>query len=204
MKVIECRGADSRVVSEALDTLKQGKIIIYPTDTVYALGCDALNARAVERLCRIKGINPEKNLLSIVCADISQAAEYARIDNRAFTMLKHNFPGPYTFILPAATKLPKVFRGRKSVGVRVPDNEFARALAEALGNPVMTSSVDMGEVDVFEDLDVRAIADDYAGFGDISIAIDTGVTCLGLSTIVDLTDSDTPELVRQGVGSIEF
>ena len=156
MKVTECRGADARAVAEAVEVLKQGKIIIYPTDTVYALGCDALNARAVERLCRIKGLNPEKNLLSIVCADISQAAEYTRIDNRAFAVLKHNFPGPYTFILPAATKLPKVFRGRKSVGVRVPDNEFARALAESLGNPVMTSSVNTENIDAFEKLALEA------------------------------------------------
>lgn len=204
MKVTECRGADARAVAEAVEVLKQGKIIIYPTDTVYALGCDALNARAVERLCRIKGLNPEKNLLSIVCADISQAAEYTRIDNRAFAVLKHNFPGPYTFILPAATKLPKVFRGRKSVGVRVPDNEFARALAESLGNPVMTSSVNTENIDAFEDLDVSVIVDEYSGLNDISLALDGGVTCHGLSTIVNLTDSDTPELVRQGVGSIEF
>lgn len=204
MKVVECRGADARVVAEAVEILKQGKIIIYPTDTVYALGCDALNVRAVERLCRIKNLNPEKNLLSIVCSNISQAAEYVRIDNRAFAILKYNFPGAFTFILPAATKLPKVFRGRKSVGVRVPDNEFARVLAETLGNPVMTSSVSTDSLEAFEDLDARCIADEYDGFADILLTVDSGITCHGLSTIVDLIDSNTPEIVRRGVGNFEI
>ena len=136
---------NDRNLDKAVRALADGEIIIYPTDTLYALGCDALNNRAVERLCRIKGINPDKQLLSVICADISEAAEYARIDNRAFKILKANLPGPFTFILPASTSLPKVFKGRKSVGVRVPDCEVALALARGLGHPVLSTSVEIDD-----------------------------------------------------------
>ena len=122
-----------RYIDETVSALRDGKLIIYPTDTLYAIGCDALNNRAIEKICRIKGINPAKQLLSIVCSDISQAAEYARIDNNAFRLMRSNLPGPFTFILPAATTLPKAFKGRHTVGVRIPDNDIARAIADALG-----------------------------------------------------------------------
>lgn len=123
MRIIKSYGSnpDSRTVAEAAEALRQGQIIIYPTDTLYAFGCDALNNKAIERLCRIKGIDPAKNLLSIVCSDISEAAEYARIDNASFRILRRCLPGAFTFILPASLKLPKVFKGRKSVGIRIPD-----------------------------------------------------------------------------------
>ncbi|MDE6574499.1 MAG: threonylcarbamoyl-AMP synthase, partial [Muribaculaceae bacterium] len=138
MEIIENRGSspDSRIVERAVEALRNGKVIIYPTDTLYALGCDALNARAIEKLCRIKGINPEKNVLSIVCSDLSQAASYARIDNRIYRLLKTYLPGPFTFILPASTSLPKVFKGRKSVGIRIPDCEMARAIAREMDGPI--------------------------------------------------------------------
>lgn len=206
MKIIQCRGADRRAVAEAAASLRDGKIIIYPTDTLYALGCDALNARAVERLCRIKGINPEKNILSIVCSDISQAADYVRIDNRAFRVIKEYLPGPYTFILPAATRLPKVFRNRKSVGIRIPDNIFARALSEELGNPVMSSSVHFSDNDAETDdiADASAIAEKYDGSADIVLAIDGGEGSSVPSTIVDLTESDAPTVVRQGAGEFVY
>lgn len=200
MKIIECRGADRRAVAEAAEALRDGKIIIYPTDTLYAFGCDALNARAVERLCRLKGINPDKNLLSIVCSDISQAAEYTRIDNRAFRSLKEYLPGPYTFILPAATKLPKVFRNRRSVGVRIPDNDFARALAEEMNNPIMSSSVEIADGDV---ADPRMIAEQYDGRQEIGLAIDGGEGSTVPSTIVDLSDSNAPAVIRQGAGEFD-
>lgn len=202
MKTISCRGADRRAIAEAAAALRDGKIIIYPTDTLYALGCDALNNRAVERLCRIKGLNPDKNLLSIVCADISQAAEYARVDNRAFRILKRHLPGPFTFVLPAATRLPKVFKGRRSVGIRIPDNEFALALAEEIGGPIMSSSVPLPDDPELhsEVADPLAIADRLDGYTDIALAIDGGEGGTTGSTVVDITESDTPELVRQGVG----
>jgi len=132
---------NERNIAEAVDIIRSGGIVIYPTDTLYALGCDALNNRAIERLCRIKGLDPARQMLSVVCEGLSQAAEYARIDNRAFRVLKEYLPGPFTFILPASTTLPKVFKGRKTVGVRIPDNDVARALAAGLGNPVLSASV---------------------------------------------------------------
>ena len=105
---------NQRHIDDAVEALRRGEIIVYPTDTFYALGADALNNRAVERLCRLKGINPDKNLLSVVCSGLSQAAEYARIDNRAFRLMKENLPGAFTFILPASSSLPKVFKSRKN------------------------------------------------------------------------------------------
>lgn len=205
MKIIENRGgADRRAVSEALDALQSGHVIIYPTDTLYAFACDALNSRAIERLCRIKGLNPDKNCLSTVCSDISQAAEYARIDNRAFRILKEALPGPYTFILPASTTLPKAFKGRKSVGVRIPDSEFARALAAELGHPVLTSSVPLDDDDLYSAPDGRTLADRYSGNSEIALAIDAGEGSTEPSTVVDLTDSAAPQLIRQGAAPFEW
>ena len=103
---------NERYIDELVDTLRKGGVVVYPTDSMYAIGCDALNNRAVERVCRIKGINPAKQRLSMVCGDISQASDYARIDNNAFRLLKSNLPGPFTFILPASTKLANAFKGR--------------------------------------------------------------------------------------------
>lgn len=190
---------DERSIDTAVQALQRGEVIIYPTDTLYALGCDALNQRAIERLCRIKGINPDKNLLSVVCADISQAAEYARIDNRAFAIIKHYLPGPFTFILPASTKLPKVFKGRKTVGIRVPGCPIARAIASALGNPILTSSASTHDPD--DIVSPEAVAMGYKA--DAALLVDGGEGGMEPSTIVDLTDPDSPEIIRQGAGIFE-
>lgn len=184
----------------ATETLRNGGIIIYPTDTLYAIGCDALNNNAIERICRIKGINPQKTELSIICHDISQAAEYARIDNRAFRMLREYLPGQFTFLLPASTTLPKVFKGRKTVGIRIPDNAIATALAEMLGNPLLTTSVeDDGEGGVIYP---ESLAIQYDGIADL--LIDGGEGSDIPSTVVDITDSSNPEIIRQGAGIIEI
>lgn len=200
MEILEFRGAgvDMRHIARATEALQRGEIIVYPTDTLYALGCDALNVRAVERLCRIKGINPDRQLLSVVCADISQASGYARIDNHAFRVLKANLPGPFTFILPADTRLPKVFKGRKSVGVRVPDCAVARALADTLGHPVLSSSVEIDDVD--EAVEPSSLALYYESTA--SMLLDGGVGGILPSTVVDLTDSSSPEVVRHGAGEL--
>ena len=190
---------DERSIDTAVRTLQRGEVIIYPTDTLYALGCDALNQRAIERLCRIKGINPDKNLLTVVCADISQAADYARIDNRAFAIIKHYLPGPFTFILPASTKLPKVFKGRKTVGIRVPGCTIARAIASALGNPILTSSATTPDPD--DIVSPEAVAMAYKA--DATLLVDGGEGGMEPSTIVDLTDPDSPEVIRQGAGIFE-
>ncbi len=158
---------NEKYLEHAVDTLRSGGIIIYPTDTLYAIGCDALNNNAIERICRIKGINPQKTELSIICHDISQAAEYARIDNRAFKMLKEYLPGPFTFLLPSSTRLPKVFKGRKTVGIRIPDNPIPTAIAGMLGNPILTTSVeDDGEGSLIYP---QSLAIQYDGSADLII-----------------------------------
>ncbi len=195
---------NQRHIDEAVEALRRGEIIVYPTDTFYALGADALNNRAVERLCRLKGMNPDKNLLSVVCSGLSQAAEYARIDNRAFRLMKENLPGAFTFILPASSTLPKVFKSRKTVGVRVPDNAIALAIAENLGNPVMSASVPLGDGDdaLDEVVDPRALGLRYSGTPEVTVVIDGGDGGSEGSTIVDCLDSSSPEIVRQGAASI--
>ncbi len=202
MKRLLFRGetVNSRNIDDAVRILRDGGVVIYPTDTVYALGCDALNNRAIERLCRLKGINLDKQLLSVVCASISQAAEYARIDNRAFRLMKDNLPGPFTFILPSASSLPKVFKGRKSVGVRVPDNAIALALAESLGNPVMTTSVSVENDDDIISPDALELAYRH----DADLLIDAGEGGSVVSTIIDCLDSSAPEILRQGLGDIDL
>ncbi len=202
MKIIENRGGvDRRALQAAVDVIRDGGIVLYPTDTIYALGCDALNNRAIERLCRIKGLNPAKNTLAITCADLSQAAQYARIDNAAFRLLRDYLPGPFTFILPASTALPKAFKGRRTVGIRIPDCDFARAIAAELDSPVMTGTVPVDDEDLLAD--PRALADSLSGLSDIELCIaqDSGGT--EPSTVIDCTDSHNPAVVRQGIGRFD-
>lgn len=189
---------NSRFISEAVEALRNGEIIIFPTDTLYAFGCDALNNRAIERLCRLKGINPDKNLLSIICSDLAEVSEYARLDNRAFRYLKEYLPGPFTFVLPASTTLPKVFKGRKSVGVRISDNNIAQSLARELGNPIMTSSVPAEDEYEIADGDMLALR--YENRPEVSLVVDGGECGYTPSTVVDCTDSSAPEILRQGGG----
>lgn len=192
---------NSRYIDEAVDVLRDGGIIIYPTDSLYAIGCDALNNSAVERICKIKGINPAKEFLSIVCSDISMASEYARIDNEAFRILRANLPGPFTFILPASTKLPKVFKGRRTVGVRIPDNAIAHEIAASLGHPVLTTSI-RWDSDIPDDgCEPLAIATRYEA--DADLMIDGGTGEIIPSTIVDLLDSSSPEITREGKGELK-
>lgn len=191
---------NDRYLDEVVDTLRRGGLIIYPTDTVYAIGCDALNSRAIEKVCRIKGLNPDKNTLSIIAADMSMAAEYARIDNKAFHLLKDNLPGPFTFILPAATTLPKAFKGRHTVGVRIPDNAIATAIARELDNPILSTSI-MPDADGNYPVDPQAIALEVPS--EIDLVIDGGEGSSEVSTVVDATDSTAPEILRQGAGELQ-
>ena len=193
---------NEKYIDAVVKELKDGGIIIYPTDTLYAIACDALNNRAVERICKIKDIDPGRSTLSIVCSDISQAADYARIDNVAFKMLKEYLPGPYTFLLPSSTTLPKVFKGRKTVGIRIPDNAIAIALATALGNPLMTTSVEVDDDAPYESVMPESIAMKY---GDkVDIIIDAGEGDVVPSTVIDITDAYSPEVVREGKGAFFY
>ena len=190
---------NDRFIQQAVDAINHGDIIIYPTDSIYALGCDALNQQAIERLCRLKNINPLKNTLSIVAADMSQASEYARIDNRAFAVMRQLVPGPFTFILPSAPALPRVFKGRRTVGVRIPDNAIARALAETLGHPLLTTSLPvdgLGSDEIISADDILQRCQSWP----VSLMIDGGQGFDTPSTIIDLTDSYAPAIIRQGRG----
>ena len=189
---------NDRYMDEVIDKLRNGGIIIYPTDTLYAIGCNALNNQAIERICKLKGLNPQKEHLSIICHDISQASDYARIDNRAYQLLRENLPGAFTFILPASSSLPKVFKGRKTVGIRIPDNAIALELASRLGNPVMTTSIEWDEDAPDEACDPQSIAMRYEN--DVDIIIDGGQGDTIPSTVIDCTDSSNPELIREGKG----
>lgn len=189
---------NERFIDMAVDALADGEIIIYPTDSLYALGCDALNNNAIEKICKIKGIRSDKTNLSIICNSISQAAEYARISNDIFSLMKNNLPGPFTFILPALSKLPKAFKKRRTVGIRIPDNNVAQKLVEKLGHPIMTTSIQ------FEDEDYgcepELIAEQYENAADLLLDAGRGSTIP--STIIDCT-SDAPEIVREGRGILK-
>lgn len=191
-----------RYLDEAVEILKDGGVIVFPTDTNYAIGCSCLIAPAIEKVCSIKGINNAKQPLSIVCSDISQASEYVRIDNTAYRILRANLPGPFTFLLPATTRLPKNMRGRKTVGVRVPGCDISRALADRLGNPLMCSSVGMVEGEEAEAGNARSIAMNLEG--KINLVIDGGFREPINSTVVDLQDPASPEIEREGVGQLNF
>lgn len=186
-----------RFIEEAVEALEDGRPIIYPTDTLYAIGCDATNQRAIEHVCRIKGIDPRRQQLSILCADMSQAARFARIDNRAFDIMRRNLPGPFTFILPPATTLPKAFKGRKEVGVRIPDDDVARCLAESLGRPLLTTSIITGSSNSDDyHTTMMEIADSYKS--DIPLLIDSGARDCIPSAIIDIMDPGSPTILRQG------
>lgn len=187
---------NERYIDEIADALRRGQVIIYPTDTLYAIGCDALNNRAVERVCQIKGINPARQRLSMVCADISQASEFARIDNEAYRILRSNLPGPFTFILPASTKLSKAFKGRHEAGVRVPDNAIARAIASALGNPVMSTSVGWNAADPEDLCQPESLALHYGD--NVDIMVDGGEGSAMPSAMINIADPTAPELLREG------
>lgn len=188
-----------RQLSEISRDLEMGQTMIFPTDTLYAIGCDALNVKAIDRICALKGINPEKSNLSIICSDISMAAEYCRIENKAYKLLRDYTPGPFTFLFKTNSSLPKAFKGRKIVGIRIPDNNTDREIASRLGHPVLTTSI------VYEDEDYAIspglIAEAYNDLVDFFIeGPDGGIEP---STIIDCTGND-PVIIRQGKGKIEI
>lgn len=193
---------NERHITEAVETLRDGGLVAYPTDSVYGIAADALNKKAVERLCRLKGLDPEKHLLAIVCSDLSQASEYVRIDNNAFSILRAHLPGAYTFILPSSTRLPKIFKSRKTIGLRIPDNAIARELASRLGNPMLTSSVDIDEDNPEASAEPENIALTYDK--DVDIVIDGGTGGTVSSTLVDITDPTDPQVLRQGIADFDI
>ena len=179
--------------------LKSGEIWIIPTDSLYGIMCDALNAKAVKQVCELKGINPDKNTLSIICSDISMAAEYARIGDRTFELMRDNTPGPFTFICKAQSNLPKEFKKRKSVGIRIPDCRTTREIAAKLGNPLLTTSIEFEDTDYARNPEL--ILEAYDGKADGIAMGEDGL--YEPTTIIDCID-DTPAIERQGIGELEL
>lgn len=185
-------------IKRVVDTLRKGGLVIYPTDTVYGLGCDITNTKALEKIARIKGIKLEKANWSFICADLSNLSDYVRqIDTSTFKILKRALPGPYTFILPGNTNLPKAFKKKKTVGIRVPDNTIANAMVRELGNPIVSTSI-RDEDELLEyTTDPELIFEKWKNL--VDIVIDGGYSGNMGSTIIDLSQ-DEPEVIREGKG----
>lgn len=188
-----------RDVGRVVQVLRDGGLVIYPTDTVYAIGCDALNVRAVERICKLKGVNPLKSNLSILCADLSDVSEYARMSNAAFKLMKRNLPGPFTFLLPPSSHLPKLYKSRKEVGIRIPDNPITLALLRELDGPLLTMSVHDEDEMIEYATDPELIHEKYEGI--VDMVVDGGYGGTDASTVVDATD-DEFVILRQGKGDL--
>lgn len=189
-------------INKVVQILRKGGLIIYPTDTVYGLGCDITNTKALEKIARIKGIKLAKANWSFICPDLSNLSDYVRqIDTATFKILKRALPGPYTFILPGNNNLPKDFKKKKTVGIRVPDNSIARALVTALGNPIVSTSI-RDDDDVLEyTTDPELIFEKWEYL--VDVVIDGGYGDNVGSTIIDLSGG-YPEVIREGKGSLDI
>ncbi|MEZ4779139.1 MAG: L-threonylcarbamoyladenylate synthase [Flavobacteriaceae bacterium] len=189
-------------IQKVVKILKEGGLVIYPSDTVYALGCDITNKSALERIAVIKGVKLEKANFSFVCEDLSNLSDYVRqIDTSTFKILKRALPGPYTFILPGNNNLPSVFKKKKEVGIRIPDNAISKALVHALGNPIVSTSI-RDEDEVIEyTTDPELIYEKWDSL--VDVVIDGGYGGNIPSTVIDLTGPE-PILIREGKGNLEI
>jgi len=189
-------------IRRVVDVLRKGGLIIYPTDTVYGLGCDITNTQALEKIAQLKNVKLDKANFSFICEDLSNLSDYVKqIDTQTFKILKRCLPGPYTFILPGNNNLPSVFKKKKTVGIRVPNNNICKAIVTQLGNPIVSTSI-RDEDEVIEyTTDPELILEKWDKL--VDIVIDGGYGDNIPSTVIDLT-SNSPEVVRQGKGSIEI
>jgi tRNA threonylcarbamoyl adenosine modification protein (Sua5/YciO/YrdC/YwlC family) len=190
-----------RAMNQIIEVLKNDGLIIYPTDTVYSLGCSSNSIKGMLRIAKLKNIKPEKLQLSIVCNDLSHLSTFTKpIENSVFRLLKHALPGPFTFILEAANQLPPAFKGRKTIGIRIPNHKVPEAIAEALGVPLCSSSIHHDNEFLDYITDPELIADNYAN--KVDLIIDSGMGGNIASTIVDLTQYE-PNIIRQGLGNLD-
>lgn len=187
-------------IKRVVDVLKKGGLIIYPTDTVYGMGCDINNNSALEKIAQLRGVKLEKANFSFICEDLSNISEYARqLDSKTFKILKRNLPGPYTFILPGNSNLPSVFKKKKTVGIRVPDNAICKAIVSALGNPIVSTSIRDDDEVIEYTTDPELIAEKWDK--QVDIVIDGGFGDNVASTVIDLTTPE-PQVIREGKGSL--
>jgi len=189
-------------IKRVVKILRDGGVIIYPSDTVYALGCDIKNTRAMERVAQLRGVKLEKANFSFVCEDLSNLSDYVKqIDTATFKLLKRNLPGPYTFILPGNNNLPTVFKKKKEVGIRVPDNAITQAIVHELGNPIISTSIKDEDEVIEYTTDPELILEKWGNL--VDLVIDGGYGGNIASTVIDLT-GDEPEVIREGKGSLEL
>ncbi len=189
-------------IDKVVKVLQNGGLVIYPTDTVYGLGCDITNTKALEKIAKIKGVKLEKANFSFVCNDLSHLSDYVKqIDTSTYKLLKRALPGPYTFILPGSNSLPNAFKKKKTVGIRVPDNSIAIEIVRALGNPIVSTSI-YSDDDILEyNTDPELIFERWQN--KVDVVIDGGYGDNEASTVIDLT-SDEPEIIREGKGSLDI
>jgi len=197
---IHPKDPQDRLIKKAAEVLRAGGVIIYPTDTVYGFGCDIFQPKAIERICRIKGIDPQKANLSFVCSDLSDLSKYAKsISTPQYRFIKNLIPGPFTFILPASKEVPKILKSKKdTIGLRVPDHRITHAIAAELGHPILSSSLPGDMVEEYTDPEY--IDDKFEKL--VDLVIDGGIGGMEYSTIVDMT-TEEPVVIRQGSGLIE-
>ncbi|WP_298895186.1 L-threonylcarbamoyladenylate synthase [uncultured Psychroserpens sp.] len=189
-------------IMKVIDVLKRGGLIIYPTDTVYGLGCDITNIKALEKIARIKGVKLEKSNFSFICEDLSNLSDYVKqIDTTTFKILKRALPGPYTFILPGSKSLPNPFKKKKTVGIRVPDNNIALEIVRQLGNPIISTSIRDEDYVIEYTTDPELILEKWDNL--VDIVIDGGYGGNEASTVIDLSQ-DEPLVIREGKGSLEI
>ena len=188
-----------RLIKKAAEVLRSGGVIIYPTDTVYGFGCDIFQPKAIERICRIKGIDPQKANLSFVCSDLSDLSKYAKsISTPQYRCIKNYIPGPFTFILPASKEVPKILKSKKNtIGLRVPNHRITHAIAAELGHPILSSSLPGDMVEEYTDPEY--IHEKFEKL--VDLVIDGGIGGMEYSTIVDMTEEE-PVVTRQGIGAI--
>lgn len=186
-----------RVIKQVVDVLRNGGIIIYPTDTIYGLGCDIFQHKAIERICLIKGINPQKAHFSFICQNLSHLSEYAKqLSTPVYRTLKQHLPGPYTFILGASKQVPKILKTKKdTIGIRVPDNKIARCIVEELGNPILSTSLPGEFVEDYTDPEI--IQDRFGK--QVDLVIEGGAGGMIPSTVIDFTSGE-PVVIREGAG----
>jgi len=189
-----------RILESVVKTLKAGGVIVYPTDTIYGLGCDIYNAAAIERICRIKGIQQKTAQFTFICNNLSHLADYARsVDTPIFRMLKSALPGPYTFILQASKEVPKALKTKKdTIGIRIPDSKIAQSLVSMLGHPIMSMSLPMNDAEVSQYTDPEIIQELFGHM--VDLVLDGGPGGIIPSTVIDCT-TEPPSLIREGAGA---